>query len=529
VREQVASVTPIHPAGTHVAQPRVPGPQTRSERLWTAARAGTDCAALGLAVVVTGVTGADGLGLAWTLVTVVVCLLAVISSGLYVPRPRLKMAEELRTALSVTALACIAVAGAVLLLDPSRSGTGDAAVVIWLVAGTLIAAGRAGVFAGQRFARRRGWTGGRTLIVGAGKVGMLTASRLLNDPNLGLRPIGFLDKEPLAQTTDADVAELPVLGASWDLEQVVAQHGVDQVVIAFSTAPNEVLLGLVRRCWAMGIGVLVVPRLFEVEGARAEVQHVGALPLVALRSSDPRGAAISAKYALDRAVAAIALLAMIPLFALIALGVLVTSGRPVLFRQMRVGRDGHLFEILKFRTMRGVPEQDGDNNHSWAEQTLAKAGVEPEAALHPAPDPEDRRTPLGSFLRRSSLDEIPQLWNVLRGDMSLVGPRPEVAHHAALFEDAIARYPDRHRVKSGLTGWAQVNGLRGETSLSDRIEWDNFYIENWSIWLDLRILVKTLPSLFGSGADSAPAGGGVSGARAGEVMHSAEAARAGGG
>ena len=528
VSAQLKPVAPFEPARTDVAPLRDRGSQSRGERLWTAARLGTDVTALMLAVAVTGVAGADGLGLLWTLAIVSFCLLALTSSGEYVPRPRLHIAEELRSAFSVTVLTFIAGAGAVLLLDPSRSGSGDAAIINCLVAGALVSVGRAGVFAAQRIARRRSQAGGRTLIVGAGKVGMLTASRLLGDPSLGLRPIGFLDKEPLGQTAVEDDLELPVLGASWDLEQVVAEHEVDHVVIAFSTAPNEVLLDLVRRCWGLRVGVLVVPRLFEVEGVRAEVQRVGALPLVALHSSDPRGAAVSVKYAVDRAVAAIALLLLAPLLGLIALAVLVTAGRPVLFHQKRMGRDGHLFEILKFRTMRGVPEQDGDNNHRWAELTLARAGRDPEAELGSRGDPGDRRTPLGAFLRRSSLDELPQLWNVLRGDMSIVGPRPEVAHHAALFQGAIVRYSDRHRVKSGLTGWAQVNGLRGETSLDDRIEWDNFYIENWSIWLDLRILLRTLPSLLGQGGESVqrPA---ASAARAGEVTRTAEAARAGGG
>jgi exopolysaccharide biosynthesis polyprenyl glycosylphosphotransferase len=528
VSAQLKSVTPIEPARADVVPLRVRGSQSLSERLWTAARVGTDVAALTLAVAVTGMAGADGLGLLWTLVIVSVCLLALTSTGQYVPRQRLHMAEELRSAFSVTVLTCIAGAAAVLLLDPSRSGSGDAAIISCLVAGGLVTAGRAGVFAGQRIARRRRRAGSRTLIVGAGKVGTLTASRLLADPGLGLRPIGFLDKEPLALAADADVSELPVLGASWDLERVVAEHEVEQVVIAFSTAPNEVLLDLVRRCWGLRVGVLVVPRLFEVEGVRAEVQRVGALPLVSLRSSDPRGAAVSVKYAIDRTVAAVALLLLAPLLALIALAVLVTAGRPVLFRQKRMGRDGHIFEILKFRTMRGVPEQDGDNNHRWAELTLARAGRDPEAALGSPGDPGDRRTPLGALLRHWSLDELPQLWNVLRGDMSLIGPRPEVAHHAQMFEGAIARYSDRHRVKSGLTGWAQVNGLRGETSLSDRIEWDNFYIENWSIWLDLRILLRTVPILFGQGGESSR-GRAASAARAGELTHSAEAVRAGGG
>ena len=225
VSAQLKSVTPIEPAPrANVVPLRVRGSQSRSERLWTAARVGTDVAALMLAVAVTGVAGAEGLGLAWTLGTVAVCLLALVSSGLYVPRPRRHLAEELRTALSVTALASIAGAGAALLLDPSLSGAGDAAIAFCLVAGGLVTAGRAALFAGERFARRSGWTGSRTLIVGAGKVGMLTASRLLGDPSLGMRPIGFLDKEPLGQTADPHVADLqlPVLGASWDLEQVVA-------------------------------------------------------------------------------------------------------------------------------------------------------------------------------------------------------------------------------------------------------------------------------------------------------------------
>jgi lipopolysaccharide/colanic/teichoic acid biosynthesis glycosyltransferase len=167
-------------------------------------------------------------------------------------------------------------------------------------------------------------------------------------------------------------------------------------------------------------------------------------------------------------------------------------GSPVLFRQRRIGRDGHAFEILKFRTMRGAPERDGDANREWARTILAGTGVAEELVLAPA---EDRRTRLGALLRALSLDELPQLWNVVRGDMSLVGPRPEMPHYVERFEHAIYRYPERHRVKSGLTGWAQVNGLRGDTSLADRIEWDNFYIENWTPWLDLKIVLLTLPAI----------------------------------
>jgi lipopolysaccharide/colanic/teichoic acid biosynthesis glycosyltransferase len=165
-------------------------------------------------------------------------------------------------------------------------------------------------------------------------------------------------------------------------------------------------------------------------------------------------------------------------------------GGPVLFRQRRVGRDGVVFEMLKFRTMADAPTV-GESDAHWASLILnAPTDREPMAG-------PDRRTPVGRLLRKLSLDELPQLWNVLRGDMSLIGPRPERVQYVEQFSEAVYRYTDRHRMKSGLTGWAQVHGLRGETSLQDRVEWDNFYIENWSPWLDVQILFRTLPTLLG--------------------------------
>ncbi|MEA2421858.1 MAG: hypothetical protein QOF55_957, partial [Thermoleophilaceae bacterium] len=308
-------------------------------------------------------------------------------------------------------------------------------------------------------------------------------------------PVGFLDKEPLATPSTAQRFggdELPILGASWDLERIVQDSGIDHVVVAFSTAPHHVMLDLVRRCWKLGLSVFVVPRLFEVEGQRMRVEHLGALPIVGLQSADPSGWRFSLKYALDRAVAALLLIALAPLVLAVTAAVAIAMGRPVLFRQRRVGRDGQAFDILKFRTMKGSPELDGEADALWA--ALSLGGADAEVAPQIAAD--DRRTPLGAFLRRYSLDELPQLLNVIRGEMSLVGPRPERPHYVARFEDAIYRYPDRHRVKSGLTGWAQVHGLRGDTSLSDRIEWDNFYIENWTAWLDVKILLLTVPTVF---------------------------------
>jgi exopolysaccharide biosynthesis polyprenyl glycosylphosphotransferase len=425
-------------------------------------------------------------------------VIAFTAGGLYLPQERTKPLAELRHVLTIPAAIIMLAAAAELALD--HAGAGDSAVRLWLLSATLTGTARVSLLGLEQVIRRSmQQTRGATLIVGAGRVGHLAAQRLLEDPALGLRPVGFLDKEPLGaedrRLTESDVS-LPVLGASWDLEDVVASHGIEHVLVAFSTAPNHVVLDMVRRCWKLGVSVMVVPRLYEVEGVRARTEHLGALPLITLDPSDPLSRKVQAKYAIDRVVAALTLVLIAPLFALIALAILITAGRPLFFRQRRVGRDGRVFEMLKFRTMAGRPEQTGQWNAAWA---AAMAGAPLE--LDDQVAGPDRRTPLGTLLRRTSLDELPQIWNVLRGDMSLVGPRPEQLHYVELFEQSIYRYPERHRVKAGLTGWAQVNGLRGETSLADRIEWDNFYIENWSPWLDLKILLKTIPALFaGRGA-----------------------------
>jgi exopolysaccharide biosynthesis polyprenyl glycosylphosphotransferase len=466
---------------------------SRPDRLRLVARLSVDTSSLLAAATIAQASAAAPMR-GWTLVLAIAAILAGhATAGLYNVRAPLRPGFELVQVLSISALVTMAVAGGELAWG--RSEIGEAAIRFWLLAAAMTTIGRVAVNGAHSAARRNAATGrGNTLIVGAGRIGHLAARRLLDDPTLGMRPIGFLDREPLSAESDArGEPALPVLGASYDLEEVVGEHEVETVLVAFSTAPAHVVLDVVRRCWALGVDVMIVPRLFEVEGRRARTQHIGALPVVALAPSDPRGWQFEVKYVIDRVIAAAAMLVMAPVLVVVTVALLVTSGRPILFRQKRVGRDGHVFEMLKFRTMEGSPEQAGESDADWA---YAALGGSPETAM---PPPEDRLTKLGGLLRALSIDELPQLWNVLRGDMSIVGPRPERVHYVELFEHAVYRYPDRHRVKSGLTGWAQVNGLRGETSLEDRIEWDNFYIENWSPWLDLKILLKTLPALLVGG------------------------------
>jgi exopolysaccharide biosynthesis polyprenyl glycosylphosphotransferase len=316
----------------------------------------------------------------------------------------------------------------------------------------------------------------------------MAARRLAARPELGLAPIGFLDRDPREGPAD-----LPVLGASWDLERVVDEHDVDAVVIGFSTAPHRVLLSIVRRCWDLGVEVLVVPRLFEAEGTRTVVERIGGLPMVGVARGPVAGPRLRAKYLVERVITAALLVLLAPVMALVALAVLLTSGRPILYRAPRVGTGGRPFQMLKFRTMPGTPESRGEADAEWATEILREHGLDVDAdAIAPAP----QLTPIGHVLRRTSLDELPQLINVVRGEMALVGPRPERVQYAERFAPAVYRYAERHRVRPGITGWAQVHGLRGSTSLDDRVEWDLFYVENWTPWLDVRILARTVSAVW---------------------------------
>jgi exopolysaccharide biosynthesis polyprenyl glycosylphosphotransferase len=439
---------------------------------------------LGAALAETGWRGAGFAPspLAWVFAFPLLALVVLYVRGAYVARVQLDLFGEARKVVGATVVAAMAVTTArVIASDETIPST--QAVRPWLLATACLVAGRVVLAWGDSRARRRGEQQRPTLILGAGEVGQLVARRLLAQPELGLRPVGFLDKEPLG-TADG----VPVLGASWDLNRAIAEHGVEHVVVTFSTAPHGVLLRAAKRCEELGIEVSLVPRLFEKVPERITVDHVGGIPLLTPRPANPRGWQFAAKYAFDRVVAAVFLVFLAPLLAVVAAGVLTTMGRPVFFRQPRVGLDGREFGMLKFRTMRGRPEENGEADADWAARELG-APV-PDAAA--AASDDDRRTPFGRLLRRCSLDELPQLWNVLCGDMSIVGPRPERVHYARRFEDRIYRYGERHRVKSGITGWAQVNGLRGKTSLADRVEWDNHYIENWSLSLDAKILLRTL-------------------------------------
>jgi exopolysaccharide biosynthesis polyprenyl glycosylphosphotransferase len=318
-----------------------------------------------------------------------------------------------------------------------------------------------------------------TLVIGAGKVGDHLVRRLLAEPRYGLRPVGFLDSNPLPAKNGTE-CPIPVLGGPQDLEDAIESTGAGHVILAFSGAPDFVMLAHVRECERLGVTVSLVPRLFESINHRATLGNVGGVPLLTLREVDPRGWQFGAKQIADCLIAAVFLVLLAPLMAILAAVVRLSSPGPILFRQRRVGRDGHPFDLLKFRTMRSV-EADEPETFELPEG-VAPGGVEG----------ADRCTRVGRWLRALSLDELPQFFNVLRGDMCIVGPRPERPEYVEQFERDVRRYADRHRVKSGITGWAQVHGLRGQTPIDERVELDNYYIQNWSISLDMRILALTV-------------------------------------
>jgi exopolysaccharide biosynthesis polyprenyl glycosylphosphotransferase len=405
----------------------------------------------------------------------VVALARLAGGGMYGARPaRMSLLDTARVtagAHTFGAMCALAVA-ALTHLDGASS---DVVVRGWALGTACVVAGRVALAGARRQARRRGLSGKRALIVGAGFIGAQLERRLLAMPELGLRPVGFLDADP--PTGGLHGRTGPVLGAPRDLAEAVALTGAEHVMVAFSSAPDSTVQPLLQAAEELGIEVSVVPRLFENVNERQWVEHVGGLPLYGLRRVDPKSWQFAAKHAIDRTVAALVIVLAAPILAVVAVAVRLSSPGPILYRQRRVGRDGHAFDILKFRSMRvatgpvGFRPPDG----------TAPGGVEG----------EDRRTPVGAFLRRTCLDELPQVFNVVKGDMSLVGPRPERPEFVEAFGRDVRRYGERHRVKSGITGWAQVHGLRGQTSLSERVEWDNWYIGNWSLWLDVKILLMT--------------------------------------
>lgn len=323
-----------------------------------------------------------------------------------------------------------------------------------------------------RVLRRRGRVVHRTLILGAGRVGAQLADILLDHPEHGLHPIGFLDSDPWLGPKELP---LPILGGTDALYHVLTDHGVNNVVVAFGSMRESALVDVIRTCDRLDTEIFMVPRLFELHHVSDDMDTVWGMPLVRLRRAARRSRGWQAKRVFDVVVSSVSLILLSPVLLAAALAVRLEGGPGIIFRQERVGVDGRRFQVMKFRSLRPVDDAESQTNWNIAH--------------------DDRLGPVGRFLRKTSIDELPQLINILRGEMSLVGPRPERPHFVDQFCEAYPRYVARHRVPSGLTGWAQIHGLRGDTSIADRARFDNYYIENWSLWLDVKIMLRTVGSV----------------------------------
>ncbi|MFM7069079.1 MAG: sugar transferase [Actinomycetes bacterium] len=316
-------------------------------------------------------------------------------------------------------------------------------------------------------ARSNGYDLEDTLIVGVGPTGQSVAKAIEDNPQVGLVTAGYVDR------FSAD-GLIPVVGRPEHLPEIIDLTGVRHVILAFGAASDPELVSIIRRCGHRMVQFYAVPRLFELGVSAEEIgAEIDGLPLVPVRRPGTASTLWPAKRAFDVVASAILLLLTSPVFIACALAVKLTSRGPVFFRQVRVGIGGRPFEILKFRTMTVADE----TAQGWTDDM--------------------RVTSVGKFLRPSHLDELPQLINVLRGEMSLVGPRPERPHFVEQFGAEIDGYNERHRVPVGITGWAQVNGYWGDTSIETRVRLDNRYIENWSLWRDLVIGLRTIPTLLG--------------------------------
>ncbi|HEX5225355.1 MAG TPA: sugar transferase [Solirubrobacteraceae bacterium] len=458
---------------------------------WGLLRPALDFVLLGLAVMVAlGPTRVSETGSrnAPLLALPAIVLLLVYVRGLYRRHLRALVLDHLAPLVSAVSVGTMGAITLGLVMN-GNAPEGPATIRAWVFAGLAVCSGRLVLSLAQRWARRQRIVGKPVLIIGAGVVGSQVARRLENHPEYGLVPVGFLDEDPRS-SAEVGGREMPVLGTIEDLDEAIRATSAHEVIVAFSSVGDHRVSRLIDYCQRRGLRVSVVPRMFDAINNRVGYDSVGGLPLMSFTSVDPRGIAFMLKHAFDRLFALAMLVLLLPVMLIIALLIRVTSPGPVFFRQRRVGRDGKPFDLFKFRSMRVEDELPRSERGGSAVDFLLAGDIAPGGV-----EGEDRRTPVGRFLRRYSLDELPQLFNVVRGDMSVIGPRPERPEFVALFRDDVSRYDDRLRVRAGITGWAQVHGLRGQTSLAERVEWDNYYIAHWSLGLDLKILMLTVVAL----------------------------------
>ena len=387
----------------------------------------------------------------------------------YIPRSFSRVDQVYFVFIGVTIGALIAVAIANFIFKGSSSFLDFPRAMIvyaWLLSIILIVFGRVLHRLVRAWLQERGIGKDRLLLVGTGEMARVILQRILWSPDLGYDLVGVING-----TQEKSILGVPVLGTPEDLPHLIERYAIDEVIIAIPEKGHRETIRVLDYCERGRVSIKIFPDVFQFVTNKASIDALGGLPLLSVRDYAMRGYLLIFKRLIDLFIAGIGLVFLSPLMLLVAVAIKVESPGPVFFVQERMGLDGKPFRMLKFRSMRKDAEKDGPG---WTT------------------DSDPRQTKLGALLRRIEIDELPNLINVLIGEMSLVGPRPEQAHYVEQFREIVPRYMDRHREKGGMTGWAQVNGLRGDTSITERTKYDLWYSENWSIWLDLKIVIRTI-------------------------------------
>jgi Undecaprenyl-phosphate glucose phosphotransferase len=408
----------------------------------------------------------------------VLCILVVfVSSHLYrLARMPSRIDEFYRIVASTTVATLIGVALASLLFKNSTLDMDYSRGMVlyaWVFTTAFITIGRvvhAQIRAGLR---QKGWGRDRVLIVGTSDVGQMIFHKIESNPGMGYEVAGLVE----TNGQKGALPGLPILGQAGDLALLIDEHQVDEVIIALPEATHQEILTLISECERGKVTIKVFPDVFQYMAGQVSIGDLGGLPLLTVRDIALRGWRLVVKRLMDVVGSACLLILLSPLMMLTALLIKLDSRGPAFYAQERMGLDGRPFRIFKFRSMRTDAEAEGPG---WTVED----------------DP--RTTRLGRFMRRINVDEFPQLINVLIGEMSLVGPRPERPVWVNQYRRSIPRYMDRHWERGGMTGWAQVNGLRGDTSITERIKYDLWYIENWSLLLDVKIIIRTVFNFFKS-------------------------------
>jgi len=404
-----------------------------------------------------------------SLAVVVVWLILLNARKMYGARRSVSLIDELMNIVKVGSVGMLIVMSAAFFyrdFSYSRIVFG----LIWMSSITGIFIGRMFVLSLERRLYRQGKNLRQAIVIGSDSLANEVYRRLNAHPSFGFTIVGYFAdaKAP----TEAGLSATPHLGSVPAASDYIRRQGIELVFIALRSKDHPRLFELISECEGVNVEFMMVPDVLEILTSQVKLRELEGVPFLTLKSIPLSMWGRISKRAMDVLVASALVAVLSPLLLVIMILIRLTSRGPMFYKQERVGIDGQKFTMLKFRSMKTAAE--AESGPVWAK------GDDP------------RRTPIGVFLRKTSLDELPQLFNVLKGDMSLVGPRPERPYFVDQFKHLVPKYLDRHRVKTGITGWAQVNGLRGDTSLEERIRYDLYYIENWSLAFDIKILLMTI-------------------------------------